>query len=144
VPDDSKLPVLPIQPLEMTLLIVTAAVVERNGAFLVTRRQKGTHLEGCWEFPGGKCEPAETLEASLARELDEELAVKARVGEEMHMTTHEYPDRTVELHFFRCELMGEPQPQLGQEMRWASRADLATLAFPQADAELIERLLRSG
>ena len=144
MPDDSKLPVLPIQPLEMTLLIVTAAVVERNGAFLVTRRQKGTHLEGCWEFPGGKCEPGETLEASLARELDEELAVQARVGDEMLMTTHEYPDRTVQLHFFRCELTGEPQPQLGQEMRWAARADLATLTFPPADAELIEALQRSA
>lgn len=124
----------------MTTIVVTAAVVERDGTFLVTRRQKGTHLEGYWEFPGGKCEPGETLVAALARELKEELAVDASVGDEMVSTTHAYPEQQVELHFFRCELMGEPRPQLGQEMRWVSRAEFATLAFPPADAALIEIL----
>ena len=127
----------------MTTIIVTAAVVERDGTFLVTRRRAGTHLEGYWEFPGGKCEPGETLVASLARELDEELAVSASIGDEVFTTTHAYPERRVELHFFRCDLLGEPQPQIGQDMRWVSRADLAVLAFPPADAELIE-MLRSG
>ena len=128
----------------MTAIIVTAAVVERDGTFLVTRRREGTHLEGYWEFPGGKCEPGETLVASLARELDEELAVSARIGDEVFTTTHVYPERRVELHFFRCDLLGEPRPQIGQDMRWVSRADLATLAFPPADAELIDMLGRSG
>ena len=58
-------------------LVVTAAVIERDGAFLLTRRLDGTHLEGQWEFPGGKCEPGETLEQCLARELREELGVDA-------------------------------------------------------------------
>lgn len=124
----------------MIAIVVTAAVVERDGTFLVTRRQKGTHLEGYWEFPGGKCEPGETLAASLARELDEELAVTARIGHEVFTTMHAYPERRVELHFFRCELLGEPRPQIGQEMRWVSRAELATLAFPPADIALIETL----
>ena len=82
--------------------------------------------------------------ASLARELDEELAVSASIGDEVFTTTHAYPERRVELHFFRCDLLGEPQPQIGQDMRWVSRADLAVLAFPPADAELIEMLRRSG
>ena len=124
----------------MTTIVVTAAVIERDGRFLVTRRQKGVHLEGYWEFPGGKCDAGETLEACLARELREELDVDARVGGEVFTTTHAYPDRTVELHFFRCDLHGEPRPQLGQEMRWVPRGELATLAFPPADAELIRRL----
>ena len=55
-------------------IVVAAAVIERGGQFLVTRRQPGTHLAGHWEFPGGKCEPGETLAACLARELREELA----------------------------------------------------------------------
>ena len=54
--------------------------------------------------------------------------------------SHAYADRTVELHFFRCELLGEPQPLLGQEMRWVARDSLADLEFPPADAELIEML----
>jgi 8-oxo-dGTP diphosphatase len=124
----------------MTVLVVTAAVVEQNGRLLVTRRPPGAHLEGLWEFPGGKCGPDEPLRDSLVRELVEELAVVARVGEEIFTTTHTYPDRAVELHFFRCQLLGEPRPQLGQEMRWVRRDDLAALEFPPADAELIALL----
>ncbi len=127
----------------MTAIVVTAAVVERDGSFLVTRRQTGVHLEGYWEFPGGKCDPGESLAASLERELREELDVAARIGGEVFTTTHAYPERRVELHFFRCELLGEPRPQIGQEMRWVRRDELATLRFPPADAELI-RILRQA
>ena len=126
-----------------TTLVVTAAVIEVDGRFLVTRRQKGVHLEGFWEFPGGKCDKKETLKDCLARELLEELDVASRVGEELFTTTHAYPERSTELHFFRCELLGEPQPQLGQEMRWVPREELATLEFPPADAELIEMLTQA-
>lgn len=125
----------------MTTVVVTAAVVEIDGRFLVTRRQKGTHLEGFWEFPGGKCDRDERLKDCLARELFEELDVPSRVGEELFTTTHAYPDRSVELHFFRSELLGEPRAALGQEMRWVRREDLAALEFPPADAELIAMLM---
>jgi 8-oxo-dGTP diphosphatase len=124
-------------------IVVTAAVVERDDAFLVTRRQKGTHLEGCWEFPGGKCDAGESLTACLARELREELDVDARVGDEVFSTTHAYPDRSLELHFFSCDLYGEPRPQIGQEMRWVRRDELTTLEFPPADAELIRILTKT-
>ena len=124
-----------------TTVVVTAAVIEIDGRFLVTRRQKGVHLEGFWEFPGGKCDRDEPLEECLARELFEELDVPSRVGEELFMTTHAYPDRSVELHFFRCELLGEPRAALGQDMQWVRRDDLATLEFPPADAELIAMLM---
>ena len=127
----------------MTDIVVTAAVVEIEGRFLVTRRQKGVHFEGFWEFPGGKCDRDEALKACLARELFEELDVPSRIGEELFATTYTYPDRSVELHFFRCELLGEPRPALGQEMRWVRREDLAALEFPPADAELI-RILTLG
>jgi mutator protein MutT len=124
----------------MTATVVAAAVVEIDGRFLVTRRQTGVHLEGFWEFPGGKCDQDEPLAVCLARELLEELDVPSRVGGELFTTTHTYPERSVELHFFRCELLGEPRPQLGQEMRWVRREDLASLEFPPADAELIRLL----
>ncbi len=127
----------------MITIVVTAAVVERGDRLLVTRRQKGTHLEGCWEFPGGKCDAGESLAACLARELREELDVDARVGDEVFTTTHAYPDRRIELHFFRCELYGEPRPQIGQEMRWLRRDELTTLEFPPADAELIRILTQA-
>jgi 8-oxo-dGTP diphosphatase len=121
-------------------ITVTAAVVERDGAFLVTRRLRGVHLEGCWEFPGGKCEPGESHTACLKREILEELGTGVRIGPEIFAVHHEYPERIVELHFFACELTGEPRPLLGQEMRWARRDELQSLDFPPPDAELIERL----
>ena len=126
----------------MTTIVVAAAVVERDNRFLVTKRQTGVHLAGLWEFPGGKSEPGEDHAACLAREVREELAVDVLVGEEIFTTMHEYAERTVELHFRRCELAGEPRPQVGQEMRWVARADLAALEFPPADAELIRWLTR--
>jgi mutator protein MutT len=127
----------------MQSVVVTAAVVERDGCFLVTRRQQGVHLGGCWEFPGGKCDPGESLTACLARELREELAVDARVGDEVFAIAHTYPERRVELHFFACELLGEPRPQQGQAMQWVRREDLAALDFPAADAELIQKLMKN-
>ena len=123
------------------VVVVTAAIVERDGRFLLTRRLQGTHLAGTWEFPGGKCEPGESLEACLARELMEELAVACTVGHAVLVTRHAYAERTVELHFFATTLSGDPMPQLGQEMRWASRGDLGTLQFPEADRELIQLLI---
>ena len=116
----------------MKTLVVAAAVVERQGRFLVTRRPADTDLAGLWEFPGGKCEPAESLESCLARELREELAVDAIVHEEMLQTTYDYTDRRVELHFFRCSISTEPSSALGQEMRWVSREELWRLDLPRS------------
>jgi len=140
LPDGEGLPRVPVHPRQVTTLVVSAAVIQVDGRFLVTRRQKGVHLEGYWEFPGGKCDAGESLEDCLARELLEELDAPSRIGEEIWTTTHHYPERAVELHFFRCELLGPPRPRLGQDMQWVARKDLATLEFPPADTELIRQL----
>jgi 8-oxo-dGTP diphosphatase len=121
-------------------IVVSAAVVERGSRYLLTRRVAGTHLEGCWEFPGGKCEPGETVADCLMREIREELGCEIAIGDQILSISHEYPDRIVDLHFFRCHLHGEPRPLIGQEIRWVSRADLRTLEFPPADQTLIEIL----
>jgi 8-oxo-dGTP diphosphatase len=120
---------------------VVAAIVERDGRFLLTRRQRGTHLEGLWEFPGGKIDGGETDGQALVREMREELDVEAVVGELELQTTHAYPERTVALFFYRCTLRGEPRPVLGQQMRWVTREELETLGLPPADDELVRRLL---
>jgi 8-oxo-dGTP diphosphatase len=123
-------------------IVVTAAIIERDSRFLMTRRPKGVHLEGCWEFPGGKCDPGEDLHACLIRELREELAVDVVIREKVLTTSHDYPDRRVELHFFRVALRGAPVPQLGQEMQWVERKTLETLELPPADDELVRLLTR--
>lgn len=124
----------------MTRVIVTAAVIEQDGRFLVTRRLQGVHLEGYWEFPGGKCEPGESLDVCLRRELLEELGCDATVGHELLAVTHDYPERVIELHFIACRLADDPAPLLGQEMRWIAREELSSLKFPPADDELIALL----
>ena len=124
------------------VIVVTAAVIRRGDTYLVTRRQRGVHLEGYWEFPGGKCEDGETLEACLVREIREELGATVVVKSKLLVSSHSYPTRIVELHFFDCELLDEPGPLLGQEMRWVGGEALASLQFPPADDELIA-LLRS-
>jgi 8-oxo-dGTP diphosphatase len=78
----------------------------------------------------------------VARELKEELGLDTHVGEELLATTHVYAERSVELHFFLCVAIGEPSPQLGQEMLWAQPADLKHLPFPPADTELIAMLTK--
>lgn len=124
-------------------ILVAAAVIERGGAVLVTRRLKGAHLEGLWEFPGGKCEPGESIHECLIREIVEELGVTVTPRETLLVTTHSYPEKTVQLHFIACEMDGEPAPQQGQQMQWIERARLDSLHFPEADADLIAQLRRT-
>jgi A/G-specific adenine glycosylase len=125
-------------------VVVTAAVVERGGRLLVARRLAGSHMGGRWEFPGGKCEPGESPRACLLREIAEELGTAAVVHEEIYRTTYAYDDRVLDLRFFRCDLVGEPRPLLGQELRFVERRELRTLEFPPADHELVARLAREG
>ncbi len=119
---------------------VAAAVIEADGRYLITRRVKG-HLEGLWEFPGGKVRPGETLPECLQREVKEELGVEVSVGEKLETVTWRYPDRTVVLHFFRCRHVGgEVAPQEGQAFAWVSPEELGDYPFPPADASLVARL----
>ncbi len=122
------------------VVVVVAAVIERDGRFLLTLRPAGTHLADHWEFPGGKCEPRETHAEALRRELQEELGIRAEVGGLEFAVTHTYPERTVELHFYRCSFAGEATAMNGQHMRWVPRDELPALPFPEADAALITRL----
>lgn len=128
----------------MRAVVVSAAVIERDDAFLLTRRADDAHLGGRWEFPGGKVEPGETLGESLVREIREELGCGVDVGPLLLTTRHAYPDVRVELHFFSARLVGEPLPQLGQEMAWVPRARLALLPLPEADADLVALLVSRG
>jgi len=126
----------------MTPIAVVAAVIERDDAFLLTLRPDGSHLSGHWEFPGGKVHHSETHVEALRREIFEELDAVAEVGELVHTVTHSYPEKTVELFFYRCDLQGEAKPMMGQEMRWVDRTEgrkVFTLGTISAGGEVTAR-----
>ena len=122
-------------------VVVVAAVIEQHGSFLVSRRLSGTHLAGYWEFPGGKVHEGEAHEDALRREVAEELNTGITRLRKIFQTSHSYPERVVDLYFYRGSLIGRPEPALGQELRWVTREDFDRLAFPPADAELIAGLV---
>jgi len=122
---------------------VVAAVIQHGDRFLITRRQGGVHLAGMWEFPGGKVGHGESHSDALRREIVEELDSDVAVHDLVFETTHLYPDRTVTLFFYRCDLLGMPKPMIGQEMEWVARNDLSSLLFPPADVELIRMLIEA-
>ena len=126
------------------IIDVVAAIIRRGGQILITQRFDHVHLPGLWEFPGGKVEAGESLQAALEREIMEELGVKIRVHDEFFTVEHDYPTKSVRLHFFNCSIIeGEPQLIEVADMRWVHPQDLVQFDFPPADAELIARLRRS-
>jgi mutator protein MutT len=120
---------------------VSAAMIFRDGKLLVTQRHAKSHLGGLWEFPGGKREAGETFEQCLVREIREELGVEISVGKLFEEITHDYPEKSVHLKFFICELLsGSPQPLDCAAVKWIHKAELAGFEFPAADAQLLEKL----
>ena len=125
------------------MILVTAAIILKDGLILLTRRRPDAHLPNLWEFPGGKVEPGESLTAALQREIHEELGINIDVGDEYYTTTHRYATKSVELHFFKCTIVdGEPRAIEVAEFCWVKSADLLTYEFPEADLELVKRLAR--
>jgi mutator protein MutT len=125
------------------VIIVVAGIIHRDSTILLTKRPANVHLPNLWEFPGGKVEAGESLEAALRRELREELDIDTNVMDEFFTTSHHYPTKSVELHFFNCTIAsGEPRAIESPELRWVRAGDLYAYEFPEADRELIERLAR--
>jgi 8-oxo-dGTP diphosphatase len=121
--------------------VVAALIQDERGRYLITRRRGGSHLAGMWEFPGGKREPGESLEAAMRRELAEELSASFTVGEKVETVQWHYPERTVVIHFYRCRReSGTIEPRESQAMEWVAPERLSELEFPPADRELISRL----
>lgn len=122
-------------------LRVVAAVIERDGEFLVSlRHPKGTRPSQ-WEFPGGKVERGESEGAALVREIREELGVRAEVGPLVRRVSHPYSDTDVEIAFYRTSIVeGDPRPLSMAELRWVARAQLTSLDFLEADKPFVADL----
>ena len=125
--------------------IVAAGVVVERGKVLLSRRKKGTHLSGLWEFPGGKVEPGEDPRAALRRELEEELGILTSVGEIADVTFHRYDEagKAVLLLFFHAvREQDSPEPRAidGAEVKWADASALDPAQFPPADVPILAKV----
>jgi 8-oxo-dGTP diphosphatase len=120
---------------------VAAALIFRDGKLLVTQRHANAHLGGLWEFPGGKRERNETFEQCLVREIREELGIQISAGELFEEIRHAYPEKSVRLKFFICQLLhGEPKPLGCAAFKWIGKSELSNFEFPAADLQLLENL----
>ena len=122
---------------------VTAGIIQENGRVLIARRKPGKHMGGKWEFPGGKIEPGETPEQSLARELGEELCVRASIGEFLCSTIFEADGVSLELLVYRVEsIEGELTLQEHDEIRWVNPEQLSSYDLADSDRMVVEALYR--
>jgi mutator protein MutT len=125
---------------------VAAGILRHGPAVLVCQRRAGTRHAGKWEFPGGKREPGETIEACLRRELAEELGIEVEVGPRLWQTRHQYAGGPVLLlHFFPVRIVGGTL--VNREfaaIRWVPTGLLATVDFLEADRAIVEQLDRGA
>jgi A/G-specific adenine glycosylase len=120
---------------------VTAAVLQRDGKILLAKRPSKGLLGGMWEFPGGKVEQGETIEACLAREIREELGAEIHVGAAFGVYRHAYTHFRITLHAFLCELTdGEPKPVEASELAWVLPAELGNYPMGKVDRLIARRL----
>ena len=120
-------------------------IIRRGDRFLIRVRPEGTVYAGYWEFPGGKCEPGETLEQTTARECLEETGLQVAVGALRRVIEHAYPHGLVRLHFFDCtpiDLAAEPPSE--HRCRWVKAEELRAYRFPEANEAIIEELEREA
>ncbi|EYS85423.1 7,8-dihydro-8-oxoguanine-triphosphatase [Cupriavidus sp. SK-4] len=99
--------------------VAVGVLVQPDGRFLLAQRPAGKPYEGYWEFPGGKLEPGESVEAALARELHEELGLDVTQCERWHILEHDYPHAYVRLYFCKVtDWRGDPVGREGQAFSW--------------------------
>lgn len=130
------------QPPTLRTIRVVAAVIERDGRYLITQRRPAAVLPLLWEFPGGRVEPGESDSGALRRELRHRLDADIEVGELISFVTHTYETYAVDLHLYECELRGdELRAAAVNAFEWVSSPDFERYPFTPADEASMARLL---
>lgn len=124
-----------------TIVKVTAAILEKDGKFIIAQRKRSDPLSGKWEFPGGKIEPGETPEQCLSRELKEEFAIDVTVGEHVGSNVHHYDHISIELMAYRASwVSGAITMNDHKAYRWVTVDQLTECDFAPADIPFVEML----
>ncbi|MEZ4246660.1 MAG: (deoxy)nucleoside triphosphate pyrophosphohydrolase [Polyangiales bacterium] len=122
---------------------VVAAVVERDGRYLITQRRENAVLPGLWEFPGGRVEERETDGEALEREMVERLSAHVSVGELISFVSHPYEKYTVDLYLYQCDLRGPEtlESRAVKDFRWVTSDEFDRYSFTPADEASMNKLL---
>ena len=126
------------------MTVVVAAVMERDGRVLIGQRRPDMPHPLKWEFPGGKVEGEESPEAALMRELEEELDIRPKIGQEITRYEYQYPNRPrILLIFFEVEEFdGEARNLVFERIEWVAVPDLPSYDFLEGDVEFVRWLAR--
>ena len=121
---------------------VVAAVVERDGKYLITQRRPTAVLPLMWEFPGGRVEAGETDAQALKREVAHRLAADIDVGKLISFVSHPYEHYVVDLFLYECRLLGERlEPKAVSAFKWVASSDFDQYPFTPADEASMNKLL---
>ena len=124
---------------------VVAALIRRDGKFMITRRPEGKARAGLWEFAGGKVEAGETLQDALVRECREEIGVTVEVGDPYMTVDYDYPDISVHLTLFEARIKeGTPIPMERNAIAWIAPEEIPNYPFCPADVPIVERLMKES
>lgn len=121
---------------------VVAAVIERDGRYLITQRRPTAVLPDLWEFCGGRVEAGKSNPAALRREILERLGVQVQVGNLLSFVRHPYEHYEVELYLYECTLCSDQLQKLRvADWRWVTSAEFKNYTFTPADQALMDKLL---
>ena len=121
---------------------VVAAMIERDGKYLITQRRPSATLPLLWEFPGGRVEEGETDEATLARELKEEMGIDVDVRDRVMHVQHSYPHYDIDFCVYACTLLGgEIENIRVHDHHWVAPREMDKYEFPAADEKTVAQLL---
>lgn len=125
------------------IIRVVAAVISRQGKYLITQRRENAVLAGLWEFPGGRVEEGETDEAALHREVLHRLGVDVRVDDKVAEKEHPYDGYDVHLTLYACHLEEGKTPEAlnVKELRWVASSEFSDYPMPPADQATMDQLL---
>lgn len=148
MPSTAVSPIVNPASIDEEYIHVVAAIVwkrEDPGRFLIAQRQKGKHLEGYWEFPGGKLEPGEAPEQALQRELEEEVRILPTRASPFMQVYYRYPERNILLDTWVVEeYRGEVAPGERQSLQWIAASEAGEFRFPPADKPIIDAIKSSA
>jgi len=129
----------------MKTIRVVAALMERDGRYLITQRRETAVLPLLWDFPGGRVERGESDEAALAREVDERLGASVEVGQLISFVNHPYEKYAVDLYLYECTLLREQlHCRAVREYAWVTSKEMESYSFTPVDEASMSKLLGEG